>query len=473
MKGGGTDPGAARPAPSIRARLASALLLWALLWGVAVGAAIWLAVAHEVDELLDDTLESSAQMLAGVDVRADDDWAPAPVAAGTAAPLDRVAWQVVAADGRLLLRSPAAPPLAWHGRPTLGFSSATGWRLYGMYLGNDGRVLYVAQSRGERREARMEVALGAVAAALAVGLLGFLWLRARMTLELQPLQALAERLRQWQPEASGHPGPVLGPAARAELEPVHAALEALAARLAARLDNERAFSAHAAHALRTPLAGIDAQLAMALRECAPELHHRLQRVREGAGRLQAVMAALLSLFRVGAEPRRTTVELATLLRWLPTSTLQLHVQPGATVEADADLLAAALVNLIDNAQRHGAAHAWIEVPAPGRIVIRDDGQGVAPERRRRLQAALASQRYDGATGLGLMLADRVARSHAGMLHVLDIDAGFAAALELGAPVAVSTCPPRERTDPGDSACDGTAKASVTPAADEQFTVRRA
>src|SRR5512134_193270 len=99
------------------------------------------------------------------------------------------------------------------------------------------------------------------------------WLRLRVRRELQPLQTLSERLRMHDPLARS---PLLGAAERAELAPVHAAIDALGQRLADRVAQERAFATHAAHALRTPLAGMDAQLAVALREVAPEHQPRLQ-----------------------------------------------------------------------------------------------------------------------------------------------------------------------------------------------------
>ena len=44
--------------PSIRGRLANALLVWSLLWSLGVAVAVGLAAQHEVDELLDETLQS-------------------------------------------------------------------------------------------------------------------------------------------------------------------------------------------------------------------------------------------------------------------------------------------------------------------------------------------------------------------------------------------------------------------------------
>ena len=47
------------------------------------------------------------------------------------------------------------------------------------------------------------------------------------------------------------------------------AISGLGDRLASHVAHDDAFAAHAAHALRTPLAGMDAQLAVAIRQCDP------------------------------------------------------------------------------------------------------------------------------------------------------------------------------------------------------------
>src|SRR5262245_14002061 len=49
--------------PSIRRRLARAMLLGSLVCGLAVALAVWLAAIEEVDELLDDTLRASAEVM--------------------------------------------------------------------------------------------------------------------------------------------------------------------------------------------------------------------------------------------------------------------------------------------------------------------------------------------------------------------------------------------------------------------------
>lgn len=418
--------------PSIRRRLANALLGWSLLWIGAILGAVWLAADHEVDELLDDRLQASAEMIGALLAQADEAPGRGPRTSDVPAraePSGRFAWQVVAPDGRILMRSPEAPAGPLRPTPTAGFGSTPEWRVFGLALGNGGRMLYVAQTGAERREAQKEVALAATLAALAIGLLGHAWLRMRVRQELAPLQAISARLAGHDP---GEAARTLGAAEREELQPVHDAIDELGRRLAARVANERAFAAHAAHALRTPLAGIDAQLAVALRECPLAMQPRLHRARDAAARLERVVAALLGLFRSGAEPRRGPVEIATLVARLPVEGLEVRAAQQASVDADADLLAAAILNLLDNALRHGAKQVDVDVPAPGTIRLRDDGPGVPPERRRALQAALDTQAYDGQTGLGLLLADRVARAHGGAVVLPEAGAGFTVELRLGA-----------------------------------------
>jgi signal transduction histidine kinase len=291
-------------------------------------------------------------------------------------------------------------------------------------------MLYVAHNVRERAEARAEVALSATLAALSIGLLGHAWLRLRVRQELRPLEQLAETLQHHDPL---DPAQALGAAERLELMPVHAAIDQLGQRLARRVAHERAFTSHAAHALRTPLAGMDAQLAVALRESTPALQLRLQRVRDASRRLQRVVQALLDLFRVGGEVRRSEVDLQALLAHLPIEGIEIALQGRVVVQADADLLAAALANLLDNAQRHGAKRVVVSQPAAGMLRLQDDGPGATPERLGELRRALGEQDYDGHTGLGLMLADLVARAHGGGLGLPEAAQGFVVELSLAAP----------------------------------------
>ena len=75
----------------------------------------------------------------------------------------------------------------------------------------------------------------------------------------------------------------------------------------------------------------------------------------------------------------------------------------------------------------------MSTPSAHTLRLVDDGPGVTPERREALQAALDAQAYDGVPGLGLMLADLVARAHGGRLRLPAPagDKGFAVELSFG------------------------------------------
>jgi signal transduction histidine kinase len=125
------------------------------------------------------------------------------------------------------------------------------------------------------------------------------------------------------------------------------------------------------------------------------------------------------------------VTLGALLAHLPLPGLEVSAaDPAATLEADPDLLSGALLNLFDNALRHGAQHVVVSVPAAARVRVADDGRGAEPQRLAQLRDAVRTQNYDGTTGLGLMLADLVSRAHGGRLELPDAVEGFVAELVL-------------------------------------------
>ena len=98
--------------------------------------------------------------------------------------------------------------------------------------------------------------------------------------------------------------------------------------------------------------------------------------------------------------------------------------------ADPDLLAAALMNLLDNSARHQASQVSIIVSRGHDIVIRvrDNGSGILEDKRLHIQQALDAQDYTERTGLGLMLCDMVARAHGGRLQLSTENQGCAVEL---------------------------------------------
>jgi signal transduction histidine kinase len=115
--------------------------------------------------------------------------------------------------------------------------------------------------------------------------------------------------------------------------------------------------------------------------------------------------------------------------------VDVEVAPLPAVHGDAGRLAAAVDNLIANALKHGRVPgqrtririSGTDMPGETRIVVSDNGRGVATEHREmvfKLFKRLAAD-SDG-TGLGLAIVDRVARAHGGRAWVEEADGGGAA-----------------------------------------------
>lgn len=443
--------------PSIAGRLGRQVLLISLCWALLAGLSVWAVVQEEVDELLDETMQASSQVL-GQLLR------DRPPESGAVADDDDLSthfsWQLVRGDGSLLFRSPLAPASPW--QLPVGFSdwngdaasspphAALGDRSeHGTHDG-DWRVLVrpfktgyvdgwliVAQTSAERREVRSRVGMASALSALLVGAFCMVWLNRRARRELEPLSDMTRALAQYDPLDSRQSLPEQH---RQELAAIRVAVLDLGYRLAQRVSNERAFSAHAAHALRTPLAGMDAQLAMALREAPEGQRARLQRTREATDRLRRVVTALLTLFRTGMSLQWQPLDVTELLGHLPPPDgLELELPEETRVRADPDLLAAALINLLDNACRHRATRLVLRLHPTDEggceLELQDDGEGVSADKRDALNEALAGQHYEGQMGLGLMMAHLVARAHGGDLMLPNAAQGFAVSMRLGPPPA--------------------------------------
>jgi signal transduction histidine kinase len=111
-------------------------------------------------------------------------------------------------------------------------------------------------------------------------------------------------------------------------------------------------------------------------------------------------------------------------------------KPGEVfIEADADRLTQAVVNLANNAVQHTADGSRIELavdagPRNVRFSVRDHGPGVAPEVREHLftrfsrAAGSRAMRPEG-TGLGLAIVAAVAAAHGGSVALEDPPGGGA------------------------------------------------
>lgn len=408
--------------PSLRRELVRLTTWVALGWLVVLALTVTWAVRHEVDDLLDEALREAAEVMFGVlttSPQLADGTASLPEVLPAPAHEEKFVWQIVDGQGRVVRRSHKAPSASLSAvRQSGWFDFDRQWRVYGVPMpGAEVKMLYVAQVAVERNEARYEAIGTVLITALSVSLLWALLLRQRVDRSLHPLARLSRQIETYDPM---RPETAPDRGEREETAAISEAVSSLGRRLAQRVRAEQAFSACAAHSLRTPLAGMDAQLALAQREPAGSQPHRLERVRAALTRLTRVVQSLLALFRAGEDwgLELRPCRLSEMLADIPVEGLAITIEQDLQFTADPNLVTIALVNLLDNAVRFGAKNVRVHGSCDSQSVclrVQDDGSGITTERWTQVTSALEASDAGAGVGLGLRLALMVAQAHGGRL----------------------------------------------------------
>lgn len=424
------------PAYSLRRRL-----VWLLTSAVAV---IWLLSTlvvyqrahHEADELLDDQLTQVGDTLLAIvaggevehfvkELHEHGRHSPVPIAFEV--------WLDKDERPRLLVTSPGHT--GFETATESGFSEhpfkGKRWRFYAVQDDDAEYRVVVGQSRAARARVAREIGLSLLLPAmLALPLMALAvwWVVGRA---LRPVDAVARQVGTLDAQALTS----LDETGRLpdEIAPLRTALNALIRRVRDAFDNERRFTADAAHELRTPLAALKVQAQVALRAQSDDSRqHALSQVIAGVDRMTHLVEQLLTLARVDPasqgtasppiDPTGTVTTVCAEL--LPPArrrnqNLTVDAAAGCTVAVSAAWLQIALRNLLDNALRYAGEGAQIEVrlthtPPGCTLSVADDGPGVAPDLRSRLSARFVRGEVEGeGCGLGLSIVARIAAlSHA-------------------------------------------------------------
>lgn len=259
---------------------------------------------------------------------------------------------------------------------------------------------------------------------------------------LAPLTHLSEAISRRAPhDLSPLPkGPV-----PAEAEPLLKAMDGLVDDLRSAVTAQQAFLANAAHQLKTPLASLQTQLELHVREL-PESHHkRGARLLDATHRLGHLTHQLLALARsapdANASNDKRSFELDKLLEtnasaWFDLAlarNIDLGFETEPTTVAGIEwLLREMLANLIDNALNY--------TPAGGKVTARcgvdgdgcpfaeieDNGPGIPAEDRERIfdRFYRAAGTPGQGAGLGLAIVKEVAERHAARIQLSDAASGM-------------------------------------------------
>jgi len=434
---------AARPW-SLRRRLVGvALASGALAW-LAGGAAIYFVLQRQDAVLFDARLSDLAQTLLAfadheiAEVIAEGNTPPThDEAEGTAS--ERYRYQIWSSDGRLMLASRNAPtdaPMAPLGHPGLVTRAVGGelMRIVTIEAPTRRHSIQAAEPLSQRLD--MHDILGrhlGTTLLLSAAVLSA-WTLLLLRLALRPLEAATRQIAQRGPADLSAVAPEKLPG---ELTPLLEAINQLLRRVDVALRSEREFVAAAAHELRTPLAGLQAQAQLAAhqRTGTADRQRALQAVQDGVDQAAHLVGQLLDLARSDAlagDPARLSadrepVALREVLESLLVDLGQAAAERGLRITPHFDVPAISgsafglrliLRNLLANAVAHASQDGEVAVGTRREgdqvvLWVADSGPGIAGAERERLFERF--YRAKGQTlpgsGLGLSIVKALAQAH--------------------------------------------------------------
>ena len=304
-----------------------------------------------------------------------------------------------------------------------------------------GQVIEVAQPLAVRSRMALGAALKSVwpfAAMLPILGLAVWWVVGR---GLVPLDRLARGVAARSPTALE---PLTEGNVPVEAQPLVRSLNDLLERLRLALNAQRAFTADAAHELRTPIAALKLQAQLAAR--APDEATRRAAAADleaGVERAAHVVEQLLALARVepgAAERPLERVALDELAASVVADRTQFAIAKRidlgiaqshrATVEGDPDALRTLLANLIDNALRYTPENGQVnvlvgETQARPWLEVADNGPGIPADERARVfdRFYRVPGAGDSGSGLGLAIVSVIAKRHRAEVALDDAPGG--------------------------------------------------
>jgi two-component system sensor histidine kinase QseC len=232
-------------------------------------------------------------------------------------------------------------------------------------------------------------------------------------------------------------------------------LNRLFSRVQSALDNERQFTANAAHELRTPLAALKTiTQAKQLSDTSEENQRFLRKILAGIDRTSHLLEQLLTLARMESQSMTMQhfeqVDLAKQVLEVISDIGQAAFDRNIDLSYDGDddgvmvkgygpALQIMIRNLIDNAIRYTPAHGSVRIatqedPQVVKLLIEDSGPGIPSEQMSQIfQRFKRGENVDEqGSGPGLSIVQRIVKLHHGRIKMENIgaDSGLRVTVQL-------------------------------------------
>ncbi|MBS1846459.1 MAG: HAMP domain-containing protein [Actinobacteria bacterium] len=224
------------------------------------------------------------------------------------------------------------------------------------------------------------------------------------------------------------------PASPAELRVLGESFDRMLDRLEDAFARQRGFVSDASHELRSPLTAIRGQIEVLARDPHPDAAdvHRVEAATlTELARVERLVEEMLALARLdeGVGPARRELDAERFLREAVTGApggAEVGALAHGRIDADPDMLARVVRNLVENARRHAGADGTVRVSSTAaagrlRVDVDDDGPGIPPAERERVfdrfhRADAGRARSAGGSGLGLAIARGIVEAHGGTIR---------------------------------------------------------
>lgn len=355
-------------------------------------------------------------------------------------------------DGTGMMISPNAPnlPMAKTGYYNHR-DQKTRWRVFGLTHPDTGFNVQVAEKQEVRDELVNYITWNSISAQLIAFPFMALLIWLGIGHGLRPLNKLVSAIEQREADSLE---PVSLHKTPSEIHPLIRALNHLFGRVMHTLENERRFTADAAHELRSPLSALKTHIQVTQKLTKDtQVRSQLDQAAKGVERASHLINQLLALSRADSQGWQEAVQLGTVdlpglgreaVAQFTSQALERHIDLGLQLDeqanpqslkvtGDRDSLGILLRNLVANALIYCPEGSEVSIQVSSdqdgvRLAVVDNGPGVPAAERSRLferfhrgtadRSDLTQSAAEG-SGLGLSIVQRIAERHSASVEVAD------------------------------------------------------